>query len=101
MVIKVLIYFVGGLFIITKDISIGELLMFISYMASMEASLATLMKSKTDFGGQKAVFERLYKILDEPERLKGQDYPQNATVSYRCPNLGLVTNGLSVYMECF
>ncbi len=80
LVIKVLIYFVGGLFIITKDISIGELLMFVSYMTSMGASLDSLMKSKTDFGGQKAVFERLFKILDEPERLKGQDYPQNATV---------------------
>lgn len=91
MVIKVLIYFVGGLFIITKDISIGELLMFISYMASMEASLATLMKSKTDFGGQKAVFERLYKILDEPERLKGQDYTQNATVYLQ--NVGFAYDG--------
>lgn len=80
LVIKVLIYFVGGLFIITKDISIGKLLMFISYMTSMGASLDSLMKSKTDFGGQKAVFERLFKILDEPERQKGQDYPQNATV---------------------
>lgn len=54
LVIKVLIYFVGGLFIITKDISIGELLMFISYMTSMGASLDSLMKYKTDFGGQKS-----------------------------------------------
>ena len=46
LVIKVLIYFAGGLFIITKDISIGELLMFISYMTSMEASLDSLVKSK-------------------------------------------------------
>ena len=59
---------------------LGELLMFISYMTSMEASLDSLMKSKTDFGDQKSVFERLFKILDEPERLKGQDYPQNVTV---------------------
>ena len=91
LVIKVLIYFVGGLFIITKDISIGELLMFISYMTSMEASLDLVMKSKTDFGGQKAVFERLFKIMDEPERQKGQDYPQNATVYLQ--NVGFTYDG--------
>lgn len=91
LVIKVLIYFVGGLFIITKDISIGELLMFISYMTSMGASLDSLMKSKTDFGGQKAVFERLFKILDEPKRQKGQDYPQNATIYLQ--NVGFAYDG--------
>lgn len=80
LVIKVLIYFVGGLLIISKDMSIGELLMFVSYMTSMGAFLDTLMKSKTDFGGQRAVFERLFKILDEPDKVKGQDYPQNTTV---------------------
>ena len=32
-VLKVLIYFVGGLFVISKDISIGELLMFISFLS--------------------------------------------------------------------
>ena len=91
LVIKVLIYFVGGLFIIRKDISIGELLMFISYMTSMGGSLDSLMKSKTDFEGQKAVFERLFKILDEPERQKGQDYPQNATIYLQ--NVGFAYDG--------
>ena len=79
-ILKVLIYFVGGLFVISKDISIGELLMFISFMASMESSLDSIMKSKTDFLGQKAVFDRLFKILDEPEPKKGADYPENATI---------------------
>ena len=79
-VLKVLIYFVGGLFIISKDISIGELLMFISFMASMESALDSIMRSKTDFLGQKAVFDRLFKILDEPEPNKGVDCPENATI---------------------
>ncbi|MBE5869352.1 MAG: ABC transporter ATP-binding protein [Lachnospiraceae bacterium] len=82
-VVKVLIYFVGGLFIISKDISIGELLMFISYMAGMSGALDTLMKSKTDFGGQRAVFERLFQILDERENVKGRECPPNATVSFK------------------
>lgn len=79
-VLKVLIYFVGGLFVISKDISVGDLLMFISLMGSMNAALDAIMKSKTDFLGQKAVFERLFKILDEPEPFKGRACPQNATV---------------------
>ena len=79
-ILKVLIYFVGGLFVISKDISIGELLMFISFMGSMESSLDSIMKSKTDFLSQKAVFERLFGILDEPEPIKGLDCPENATV---------------------
>ena len=79
-VLKVLIYFVGGLFVISKDISIGELLMFISFMASMESALDSIMRSKTDFLGQKAVFDRLFKILDEPEPNKGADCPENATI---------------------
>jgi len=52
-VLKVLIYFVGGLFVISKAISIGELVMFISFMGSMESALDAVMKSKTDFLGQK------------------------------------------------
>lgn len=79
-VLKVLIYFVGGLFIISKDITIGDLLMFISFMASMESALDSIMRSKTDFLGQKAVFDRLFKILDEPEPDKGIDCPENATI---------------------
>ena len=79
-VLKVLIYFVGGLFVISKDITIGDLLMFISFMASMESALDSIMRSKTDFLGQKAVFDRLFKILDEPEPSNGVDCPENATI---------------------
>jgi len=79
-VLKVLIYFVGGLFVISKAISIGELVMFISFMGSMESALDAVMKSKTDFLGQKAVFDRLFKILDEPDPSIGEECPQNATI---------------------
>ena len=79
-VLKVLIYFSGGLFIISKQISIGELLMFISFMGSMNTSLDSLVNSKTDFLGQKAVFDRLFQILDEPEPADGKDCPEDATI---------------------
>lgn len=79
-ILKVLIYFIGGLFVISKDISIGELLMFISFMGSMDSALNSIMKSKTDFLGQKAVFDRLFKILDESEPTDGKDCPEKATI---------------------
>lgn len=79
-VLKVLIYFIGGLFIISKDMSIGELLMFNSFMASMESALDSIMKSKADFLGQRATFDRLFKILEEPKANKGVDCPPNATI---------------------
>lgn len=66
-IMKVLIYFAGGLFIIVKQITIGELLMFIAYMESMYASLDTLMKSNSDFMGNKAVYDRMFAILEEQQ----------------------------------
>lgn len=80
LIIKVLIYFVGGLLIIKNDISIGELLMFVSYMAGMEVSVDTVMKSRTDFVGDQAIFDRLFSILDTPDKIKGQKFPQDATI---------------------
>lgn len=82
-VLKVLIYFVGGLFVVKKDITIGELLMFISFMGSMQSVLDLLVKSKTDFLGQKAVFDRLFEILDEPSPSAGENCPQNATIELK------------------
>ena len=79
-VLKVLAYFVGGLFVISKDISVGELLLLISFMESVESALDTIMKSQTDFLGQRAVFERLFEILDELEPIKGKKYPENKTI---------------------
>lgn len=92
-VLKVLIYFVGGLFVISKDITIGDLLMFISFMASMESALDSIMRSKTDFIGQKAVFDRLFEILDEPEPNKGVDCPASATVCLKNVDFAYTEDG--------
>lgn len=67
-VLKVLIYFVGGL------------LIFISFMTRMESALDSIMRLKTDFLGQKAVLNRLFKIWDEREPNKGADCSENATI---------------------
>ena len=49
-------------------------------MASMESAHDSIMRSKTDFLGQKAVFDRLFKILDEPELNMGTDCPEKAAI---------------------
>ena len=92
-VLKVLIYFVGGLFVISKDITIGDLLMFISFMASMESALDSIMRSKTDFLGQKSVFDRLFKILNEPDPNKGANCPASATVCLKNVDFAYIEDG--------
>lgn len=69
-VMKILIYFIGGLFIIKQDLSIGALLMFMSYMESMETSLNELLKSNSDFTSQRSVFDRLFMILEQKEPIR-------------------------------
>lgn len=80
-VLQVVMYFVGGIFIIKGSITIGGLLMFMSYMGSMSGSLDAVMKSNTDFNGQKAVFDRLFETLERPDCEKGCDVPEDPVVS--------------------
>ncbi|MDF2685538.1 MAG: hypothetical protein K0S55_719, partial [Clostridia bacterium] len=63
---KLLLFFVGGLFIISGSITIGGLLMFISYMQNLSANVDSIINSITAFAGNKAVYERLFEVLEEP-----------------------------------
>lgn len=56
---NLLLYFLGGLFIISGQISIGSLLMFMSYLNRFSSNIDNIMNARTDFEGKKAVFERL------------------------------------------
>lgn len=80
-VLQVMMYFVGGIFIIKGSITIGSLLMFMSYMESMSSSVDSVMKSNADFKGQKAVFDRLFETLERPVCEKGCDIPEEPVVS--------------------
>ncbi|MCI9142903.1 MAG: ABC transporter ATP-binding protein [Lachnospiraceae bacterium] len=82
-VMKVLIYFIGGLFIISGDMSIGALLMFISYMENMSSSLESMMKSYSDFAGQRALFDRLFEILEEEYVERGKQWPVNPNITFK------------------
>ena len=98
-VMKVLIYFIGGLLIIAQDISIGALLMFISYMGSMSTALDALMKSNSDFIGQKAVFERIFSILDEPKLATGKACPKDPTITLQNIDFAYVTSARKVFTD--
>lgn len=81
-IIKVLIYFLGGLFVISEQITIGDLLVFISFMENMNISLTTIMNSYTGFLGQEPTFDRLFNILDTPLKSSGKECPS-------CPSFDL------------
>ena len=95
-VIKVLVYFAGGLFIIKQDITIGALLMFVSYMESMSLSLDSLVQSNSDFLGQHAAYDRLFRILDEPESSPKQAFPKNAVIELQDLGFAYDTSNISV-----
>jgi ABC-type bacteriocin/lantibiotic exporter with double-glycine peptidase domain len=67
---NVLMYFIGGLLIIAGQLSVGSLLMFMSYMGSFSGNIDSIIKSITDFSGNKAVYERLFDALEYEETPK-------------------------------
>jgi ATP-binding cassette subfamily B protein/subfamily B ATP-binding cassette protein MsbA len=65
---SLLLYLLGGLFIIRGQITIGSLLMFMSYMSSLSGKVDAIISSITGFSENKAVFDRIFKILDKQEK---------------------------------
>ena len=62
---SLLLYFLGGLFIIWGQISIGALIMFMSYMSSLSLNVDSIINSITELKGNNAVFDRLFNVLDK------------------------------------
>ncbi len=60
---NLMFYCAGGLFIIWGQITIGSLLMFMSYMSSFSSKIDSIISSITGFISNKAVFERLLDVL--------------------------------------
>ena len=67
---SLLMYFVGGMFIIWGQISIGSLLMLISYMASLSMNVDSIINSITGFTSNCAVFDRIFELLDTKDEEK-------------------------------
>lgn len=64
---NVLMYFIGGLLIIGGQLTIGSLLMFMSYMSNFSENIDSIIKSITDFSGNKSVYDRLFNVLEYEE----------------------------------
>ena len=86
---NILMYFFGGLFIISGQLTIGSLLMFMSYMSSFSGNIDAIVKSVTDFSGNKAVYDRLFQALEYKDSPKDNVdnknldiFVDNATFSY-------------------
>jgi ABC-type bacteriocin/lantibiotic exporter with double-glycine peptidase domain len=61
---SLLLYFVGGILIILGQITIGSVLMFMSYMSSFSSNIDFIINSITGFESNRAVFERLFEVLN-------------------------------------
>lgn len=61
---NILIYFLGGLLIIDGQLTIGSLLMFMSYMSSFSENIDAIINSITDFSSNKTVFNRLFSAFE-------------------------------------
>ncbi len=67
---NLLLYFVGGILIILKQLTIGSLLMFMSYMASFSGNVDSIINSITGFMGNKALYDRLLDVFENEETKK-------------------------------
>lgn len=65
-----LLYFVGGILIILGQVTIGSLLMFMSYMGSFSENVDSIINSITGFVGSKAQYDRLFDIFETEVREK-------------------------------
>lgn len=99
------LYFIDGMFIIWRQISIGSLLMFMIYMASLSMNVDSIINSITGFIGNHTVFYRIFRLLDtideEKQHIEFETYDievQKITFTY-AENLLLVLKGISYKFE--
>ncbi|MCJ7843611.1 ABC transporter ATP-binding protein/permease [Lederbergia sp. NSJ-179] len=91
-VMQILLYFVGGIFVIQGRLTIGMLLMFVQYNTILSDSVNKVSSTEGDLLSQKTIIDRIInvlsikavenknKIVDEVNDIKIQQ------VSYRYPN---------------
>lgn len=96
---NILMYFLGGLLIINGQLTIGSLLMFMSYMSSFSGNIDSIIKSITDFSGNKAVYDRLFHTLEyevtPKERINDESLDilvENLTFSYTNDSPNVLTD---------
>lgn len=82
---NILMYFLGGLCIISGQLTIGSLLMFMSYVSGFSENIDSIIKSITDFSGSQAVYDRLFHALEYEDSLK--EYVDNENIDLSVENL--------------
>lgn len=70
-------YFVGGILIMKGHLTIGALLMFISYLTNLSTHIDVILTSMTNFESNRAAMERVFVVLNEKE--------ENERVLAECP----------------
>lgn len=65
---KIFIYFLGGYLIMNDKITIGYLLMFLSYLSSFNVYVDSIMQSISGLIGDQAAFERIFSVFSEKNK---------------------------------
>ncbi len=77
---KILIYFVGGLFVMRGDISIGSLLMFASYYGDFYTYVSKVNKSNYEFYNDLPSLKRVIQVLKESEGYENKTINFNSNI---------------------
>ncbi len=98
-VMQVMMYFAGGLLIFYGALSLGDVLMFMSYMGAFSGIFDGFIHQMSDFLAQKSVFDRLFAIFEEPEYVEGKAFPDEADIMLDEVSFAYDTTGRSVLTD--
>lgn len=70
---KLCLYFLGGILIIREQFEIGDLLVFMVYYEMLSKAVQTISSDNADLQAYKPIIERVVHILDESERILNFD----------------------------
>lgn len=83
---RLCLYFFGGLLIINQQLSIGNLLVYIAYCEILSNSVQTLSSNNADLLANMPIIERVLKALDDFECKLNTNAPRDTEyINYDCP----------------
>lgn len=67
---SVVVFWVGGLFVLQGQFSIGAIVAFTAYLGMMYGPLAALTNARMDISASLVSFERVFEVLDLPQEIR-------------------------------
>ncbi|TVX93559.1 ABC transporter ATP-binding protein [Paenibacillus agilis] len=105
-VMQLLLYFIGGLFVIQSDLTIGLLVMFIQYNTVLADSVKELSTADGELRNQKSIIDRVIKLLTQKTlqrqstKWRKKTTIELSNVSFRYPDQGrLILNNINLTIQ--